>query len=97
MRVALLVVALAVFVAGSLWLVHDEGLPGLFALLRTSDWGVQVFVDLCIALTVAWTSLRHDPRGRGVPLVPYLIATPFVGSMALLAYLIHRGLRSPRT
>jgi hypothetical protein len=96
MRIAVLVVVTVLFTTGSLWLVHDEGLPGLWQSLRT-DWGLQVFVDLCIALTVAWTSLRRDPRGRGVPLVPYLIATPFVGSIALLAYLIHRELRAPRT
>jgi hypothetical protein len=38
MRTLLLVCSLVTFVVWSLWLVHDDGLEGLFVLLRT-DWG----------------------------------------------------------
>jgi hypothetical protein len=96
MRLGLAILALVAFVGWSLWWVHDEGLPGLFALLVEHDWGAQVFVDLCISLSVAWAFIRPDARARGLPLVPYVLATPFVGSIALLTYLVHRELRALR-
>lgn len=90
MRLLLLVVALVAFTGWSVWWVHDEGLIGLFHLLRDSDWGAQVFVDLCIALTVAWTFMAADARRHGLRLWPWLVATPFLGSIAVLSYLIRR-------
>jgi len=96
MRLAVLILALAVFVGWSFWLVHDDGLGGLFALIQDNDWGAQVFVDLAIALTVVFGFMRGDAKARGLPFVPYLIAMPFCGSMSVLAYLIHRELRASR-
>jgi hypothetical protein len=69
-----------------------EGLPGLWALLRDKPWGRQVFVDLCIALTVAWAWLLPEAKARGIRAWPYLVATPFVGSIAVLVFLVHREL-----
>ena len=94
MRLAALVLTLVAFVVWSLWLVHDEGLAGLFTLLRDHDWGAQVFGDLSVALIVGWAFVQKEARARGVPVLPYIIATPFVGSPALLACLIHRELRA---
>lgn len=94
MRLVLLVCALVTFVSWSLWLVHDEGLGGLFELLRT-DWGKQVFADLVIACCVAWAALHHDPRGRPRHLWAWLVATAASGSMALLTYLITLQRRQP--
>jgi hypothetical protein len=93
MRTAALVLALLAFTGWSLWTVADDGLPGLFTLLETKPWGRQVFVDLCIALSVAWVFLRPEAQRLKVPLWPYLVATPFVGSISLLVFLIHRELR----
>lgn len=94
MRLALPLVTLVAFITWSLWLVHDEGLGGLFVLLRDDDWGAQVFGDLSVALVVAWGLLYEDARAHGVPALAYVLATPFVGSPALLACLIHRELRA---
>jgi hypothetical protein len=94
MRLILPAVTLVVFLTWSIWLIHDDGLIGLFTLLRDSDWGAQVFADLGIALVVAWSLLVPQARAQGVPVWPYLIATPFIGSPALLACLIHRALKS---
>lgn len=94
MRLAALIVILVAFTAWSLVIVAPDGLPGLFALLRERPWGQQVFVDLCIALTVSWIWLVPEARARGIPAWPYLVATPFVGSIAVLAFLIHRELVS---
>jgi hypothetical protein len=97
MRLAVLAITLVAFVGWSLWLVHDEGLAGLFTLLRDTDWGAQVFGDLSVALVVAWALLYRDARAYGVPVLLYVAATPFVGSPALLACLIHRELRARST
>lgn len=95
MRTLLLVCSLVTFVVWSLWLVHDDGLEGLFVLLRT-DWGKQVFADLVIALSIAWAALHHDPRGRPRHLWAWLVATVLTGSMAVLTYLITLQSRRPR-
>lgn len=92
MRLVALLAALVAFTTWSLIIVAPEGLPGLLSLLREQAWGQQVFVDLCIALTVSWTWLASEARARGINPWPYLIATPFVGSIAVLAFLIHREL-----
>lgn len=94
MRTLLLVGSLVTFVVWSLWLVHDEGLGGLFVLLQT-DWGKQVFVDLVIASCIAWAALHHDPRGRPRHLWAWLVATALTGSMALLTYLVTLQRRAP--
>ncbi|MCA3012046.1 MAG: DUF2834 domain-containing protein [Myxococcaceae bacterium] len=96
MRLAALVVALVTFTAWSLVIVAPEGLPGLFAVLSERPWARQVFVDLCLALTVAWAFVGPEARRLGLPLWPYLLATPFVGSIALLAFLVHREWRRSR-
>lgn len=92
MRLAALIGVLVAFTGWSLVIVAPEGLPGLFALLRERPWGQQVFVDLCIALSVSWTWLSGEARARGINPWPYLIATPFLGSIAVLAFLVHREL-----
>lgn len=96
MRLALIAVVLIVFTGWSLSIVADEGLIGLANLLQTRAWGRQVFVDLCIALSVAWAFLRPEAKRLGLPLWPYLVATPFVGSISLLVFLLHRELRRER-
>ena len=97
MRLAALVAVLVAFTVWSLIIVAPEGLPGLLALLSDKPWGQQVFVDLCIALTVAWTWLVAEAKAHGIAAWPYLVATPFVGSIALLAFLIHRELKLRRS
>ena len=97
MRLAAVIVVLVAFTAWSLVIVAPEGLPGLLALLRDLPWGRQVFVDLCIALSVAWLWLVPEARARGISPWPYLVATPFAGSISLLAFLLHRELVVRRT
>jgi hypothetical protein len=93
MRAALLLLGIVVFLGWSVWLVHDEGLAGLFTLLRDHDWGAQVFGDLGVALLVAWSLLVGRARAHGVPVLRYLVLTPLIGSPALLACLVHIELR----
>lgn len=92
MRLAALVALLVAFTTWSLVIVAPEGLPGLLALLKERPWGQQVFVDLAIALSVSWVWLAPEARSKGINPWPYLVATPFVGSIAVLAFLVHREL-----
>ena len=92
MRLAFLVTVLIAFTTWSLIIVAPEGLPGLFTLLKQQPWGQQVFVDLCISLSVAWLWLIPEAKARGINPWPYLLITPSVGSIALLSFLVHREL-----
>jgi hypothetical protein len=92
MRLAALIAVLVGFTTWSLVIVAPEGLPGLASLLSEKPWGQQVFVDLAIALTVSWVWLVEEAKARGMSAWPYLVATPFVGSIAVLAFLVHREL-----
>jgi hypothetical protein len=91
MRLAALIAVFVAFTTWSLVIVAPEGLPGLLASLR-GPWGQQVFVDLCIAIVVAWAWLVPEARSRGINPWPYLLATAFTGCIAVLAFLIHREL-----
>lgn len=92
MRLPALALVLLAFTAWSTVIVAPEGASGLFVLLRDQPWGRQVFVDLCIALTVSWTWLWPEARARGINPWPYFLATPLVGSIAVLGFLVHREL-----
>lgn len=90
---------IATLVVFSLWsssIVLAEGYWGFLHLALSDPWGGQVFVDLSIALTIAWVSLYRDAKRLRIRVWPYLIATPFLGSIAVLTYLIHRELVKDR-
>ncbi len=80
--------------------ILEVGIVGLFQNLLVSYAGLQVLVDLCIALTIVLGFVWRDARERGLPFTPYLVATVLTGSFGPLAYLVHRELatsRAPRT
>jgi hypothetical protein len=87
---------LAAFTAFSLWVVAGRGYFGFLTLARDEPWGLQVLLDLVIACSFGLGWLAQDARKRGITSWPYFIVTPFVGSMSLLAYVIHRGFARPR-
>ncbi len=96
MRLTVLVVLLAAFSAYSGYVIVTEGYFGFIALALRERWGMQVIIDLFISLTIAWGWLRHDAKERGIVAWPYQVATFFLGSIAVLAYLIHRELAGKR-
>ena len=57
-------------------------------------WGLQVLVDLTIALVLLMPHLIRDARARGIPAWPFVVATVFLGSMGPLAYAVVRGWRA---
>lgn len=90
MRLAVLVALFVSFCAYSLFVASVEGPIGFLTLAMREKWGMQILLDLAISLTVAWTWLRHDAKDRGIAAWPYQLATVLLGSIGVLAYLIHR-------
>jgi hypothetical protein len=52
---------------------------------------MQVAIDLCIACWFSAMWMRQDARKRGISAMPFLIALPFLGSIATLAYVVRRN------
>jgi hypothetical protein len=90
MRLVGLVVAFVLFSGWSLTIVFSDGLAGLLSMLVRERWSVQLYVDLAIACTVAWTWLAPDAKKHGLTAWPYIIGTVVLGSVGLLAYLVRR-------
>jgi len=85
---------LADFAALTVYAVATEGYFAFYdatlAFASASLWGVQIVVDFVVALGIALGFLIKDARERGLPYWPYVVATFALGSIAPLAYLIHR-------
>ncbi|MEZ4316027.1 MAG: DUF2834 domain-containing protein [Myxococcota bacterium] len=74
----------------------QHGFIGIFAVATRDTASAQVFADLCVALFLVTGWLRNDARERGLAWVPWLVATPLLGSIAPLGYLYWRELRATR-
>lgn len=85
---------LAVFTLFSVAALAQMGPVAFFAAHSANLATIQVFADLVIALTIVLGFVWRDARERGLPWLPYAVATLLVGSIAPLAYLIHRELAS---
>jgi hypothetical protein len=97
MRLALLIVLFVAFTSWSFAILGSEGLSGLVRVVRSEPWAAQMLVDVTIALLVAWTFLWRDARERGLPATAYFVATLLTGSIAVLAYLVHRDIAERRS
>jgi hypothetical protein len=85
---------LADFAALTVYAIATEGYFGFYEATldyaTNSIWGVQVVVDFVVSLSIAVGWMIKDARERGLPYRPYVVATFVLGSIAPLAYLIHR-------
>lgn len=84
---------IAVFAAFTIYttmVVLDYGYTGFLELAMTGGWAAQIFIDLCIALTLFALWMIPDARERGIPAWPYFLAILTTGSVGALAYLVHR-------
>ncbi len=93
MRLPVLIALFVGFTAWSLTVALADGPLGFLTLALREKWAAQMLLDLCISLFVAWTWLRVDAKQRGITAWPYQLATLALGSIGVLAYLIHRELR----
>lgn len=91
-NLALALTAFVSFTAYSLWCIEADGLAGVLAVLE-HRWGVQFFWDIANSLVIASFFIVPDAKRRGINPWPYLALCLPLGSIAALAYLVHREWR----
>ncbi|MBT9557137.1 MAG: DUF2834 domain-containing protein [Myxococcales bacterium] len=94
-RIALYAV-FALFTAFSLWVTWEHGYLAFLDVPTASPWGLQITLDLVIAVSLFTFWMIPDARRHGIPSWPYLLACVSVGSIGALGYLVHRSFRVPK-
>lgn len=85
--------ALVLFTGYTLTVVFEYGLFGFIEDHALGGWHLQIFIDLVIAVLAFFVLAVPDAKRRGISAWPYLFASLALGSIGVLAYLVHRGLR----
>lgn len=75
------------FFAFSLAAVVLEGPFGFWHVGSASLWGNQVWIDLLLAIGVAWTLIVPQAKAIGMRVLPWLVLILFTGCIGLLAML----------
>jgi hypothetical protein len=91
LRPLVILVAVA-FTVYSSFVVAEHGYTGFIHLALREAWGMQMLIDLTIALTMVSSLLVIDARRRKRAAWPWLVVTLLLGSVGPLWYL---ALRSP--
>ena len=68
----------------------DQGFAPVLELLQTG-WGAQVFLDLVIAAVISLTYIVPEAKQKGINPWPTVVGAVLLGSISLLAYLLHRA------
>ena len=82
---------LLAFAAFTLWVIEVHGLGGFFGWVFHNAASIQVFVDLCISLTLAMLAVTADARARGKASWPYWVLALLTGSVGPLIYWAFRA------
>jgi hypothetical protein len=95
----LLITVTAVFSAFTLWVLAQTGLIGFYVQLFSSFAGIQVFVDIVIALVLVLAWMWRDAHAAGRRFWPYAALTLTLGSIGPLLYLLlmPSAAHAPRT
>jgi hypothetical protein len=93
-RVVLPLIAFVAFTAYTVFVAVNHNILGFLADHEKGGWSLQIFIDLVVAASSFWIVAVPDARARGITVWPYVVATPFLGSVAILAYFVHRSLRA---
>ncbi len=91
LKTILIAAVLVDFLALTAWAIANASWAALAEML-SSPLGIQVAVDLCIALTFASVWIWRDAKSRGLNPVPWIVLTWMTGSPGPLAYAIRREL-----
>ncbi len=78
------------FAAFTGYVLYELGIDGFMAGATANLGAIQVLLDLCIALVLAFAWLVPDARRRGVSPWPWLVGALFAGSLSPLLYLVVR-------
>lgn len=94
LALTLLVVLFGAWVAFSVTAFAEHGLVGFMQAAVANSATTQVLIDLALSILIALFFIHGDARRLGLPFWPYFVAALLTGSIALVAYLIHRTWRA---
>lgn len=86
-RKTLAIVLLIPLLAATVYAISETGLTGVLAYPVNEPWSLQVIIDLCVALILVLSWLIPDAQATGRNPWPWVVATPFLGSISPLIYL----------
>jgi hypothetical protein len=92
-RIALSLVAFVTFTAYTLYVVVNHSFLGFLDDHAKGGWSLQIFIDLVCAAIAFWIVAVPDAKARKISPWPFVIATPFLGSIAIFAYFVYRSLK----
>jgi hypothetical protein len=96
MRLLVLIVFFVVFTTYTLSVMAGHGVLGFLTLAAREPWGLQVFLDLMLMLSLFSAWILVDAKERNLPRWPYVILALLMGSMGALCYLLHREIAARR-
>ena len=94
-RKVLVIALLIPFALITAYALGTVGYMGIVAYHLPSPAGWQVFSDLVVALVLVCSWMIVDARKHGRSVIPYLVATLFLGSFGPLAYLLFAPANKP--
>ena len=92
-NLALAVVAFVSFTAFTVIVGVEHGMVGFVPLVLEGGWGLQMFLDIAVGLSIASFWIVADARKHGINPWPFLFLCLPLGSIGALAYLVYRGIR----
>ncbi|MFV8749998.1 hypothetical protein ACNOYE_05580 [Nannocystaceae bacterium ST9] len=95
-KLALALVVLVAFTVYTVVVAVGHGPLGFLAVHEQGGWNLQVFLDLVLALLGFYVLAAPDAKRHGISHWPYFVASLLLGSIGMLAYFVHRELRSLR-
>ena len=84
-------VVLFPFLAFSVWVALVAGPVGFLSLAAREPWGLQMLLDLAIALFFVTGWMITDARRKHITVWPFVAMTIALGSIGPLSYLLVRG------
>lgn len=91
-RLAILLTVLFAFTGYSVYVAEIAGPVGFLELAFREPWGMQMFLDVGVAMGLFSAWMIPDARARGVMAWPWVIACALFGSVGALGYLVSREL-----
>lgn len=67
--------------------IYEEGLLGYWPVLMGSVWGVQVWFDRLLSVTIAFYLLQNRARAAGMKSEAWVLLVIFTGSIGLMLIL----------
>ncbi len=95
-RLVLLATVLVAFTVFSAYVTVQKGYFGFLTLAWNEPWGMQILLDLTIALVLLTGPLLEKGRKAGVSAWPWIVGILPLGSISALAFLVRVELAAKR-